>query len=284
MIQDLGSHCYHNEYRPVPPRDNDYILFFHGRQALVKISGDTFAFPDFQYAGKYYPQVYTSYTYLFSIDDRNYYLPKESYMGELPGYSMEDIIIFRNLSPQVNCFALITGYQLHNWYSIRKFCGKCGHPLVPDTRERMMYCPQCKNTEYPKISPAVIVGIRNGNKLLLSKYAGGTARRYALIAGFAEIGETLEETVKREVMEEVGLKVENIQYYKSHPWSLSSSLLMGFYCDLDGCDHIILEEDELSEAEWFEREDIPYDDYDVSLTREMMIQFKKGLDGSVCEE
>lgn len=77
-------------------------------------------------------------------------------------------------------------------------------------------------------------------------------------------------------MEEVGLKVKNIQYYKSQPWSLSSSLLMGFYCDLDGSDHIVLEEDELSEAEWFEREDIPYDDYDVSLTREMMIQFKKG--------
>ena len=127
MIQDLGSHCYHNEYHPVPPRDNDYILFFHGRQALVKISGDTFTFPDFQYAGKYYPQIYTSYTYLFSIDERNYYLPKESSMEELPGYSMEDIIIFRNLSPQVNCFALITGYQLCNWYETRKFCGKCGH-------------------------------------------------------------------------------------------------------------------------------------------------------------
>ena len=190
---------------------------------------------------------------------------------------MEDIIIFRNLGPQVNGFALITGYQLHNWYESRKFCGKCGHPLVPDARERMMYCPHCKNTEYPKISPAVIVGVRNGNRLLMSKYAGGTARRYALIAGFAEIGESLEETVKREVMEEVGLKVKNIEYYKSQPWSLSSSLLMGFYCDLEGSDQIVLEEDELSEAQWFEREEIPYDDYDVSLTREMMIRFKKGL-------
>ena len=87
----------------------------------------------------------------------------------------------------------------------------------------------------------------------------------------------LEETVKREVMEEVGLKVKNIEYYKSQPWSLSSSLLMGFYCDLEGSDQIVLEEDELSEAQWFEREEIPYDDYDVSLTREMMIRFKKGL-------
>ena len=277
MIQDLGSHCYHNEYHPVPPKAGDCILLFQGRKVLVKVTEDTFSFPDFQYAGEYYPQIYTSYTYLFSIDQTNYYLIRDESLTLLSGYTMEDIIIFRNLGPQVNGFALITGYQLYNWYETRKFCGKCGHPLVPDTRERMMYCPHCKNTEYPKISPAVIVGVRNGNRLLMSKYAGGTARRYALIAGFAEIGETLEETVKREVMEEVGLKVKNIQYYKSQPWSLSSSLLMGFYCDLEGSDHIILEEDELSEAQWFEREDIPYDDYDVSLTREMMIRFKKGL-------
>ena len=277
MIQDLGSHCYHNEYHPVPPKANDCILFFRDRKVLVKVAEDTFSFPDFQYTGEYYPRIYTSYTYLFSIDQRNYYLIREESLDALPGYTMEDIIIFRNLGPQVNGFALITGYQLYNWYETRKFCGKCGHPLVPDARERMMYCPHCKNTEYPKISPAVIVGVRNGNRLLMSKYAGGTARRYALIAGFAEIGETLEETVKREVMEEVGLKVKNIEYYKSQPWSLSSSLLMGFYCDLEGSDQIVLEEDELSEAQWFEREEIPYDDYDVSLTREMMIRFKKGL-------
>ena len=277
MIQDLGSHCYHNEYHPVPPKGRDCILFFQGRKALVKVTGDSFSFPDFQYTGEYYPQIYTSYTYLFSIDQVNYYLIREEALDRLPGYTMEDIIIFRNLGHQVNGFALITGYQLHNWYESRKFCGKCGHPLVPDARERMMYCPHCKNTEYPKISPAVIVGVRNGNRLLMSKYAGGTARRYALIAGFAEIGESLEETVKREVMEEVGLKVKNIEYYKSQPWSLSSSLLMGFYCDLEGSDQIVLEEDELSEAQWFEREEIPYDDYDVSLTREMMIRFKKGL-------
>ncbi len=277
MIQDLGSHCYHNEYHPVPPKANDCILFFRDRKVLVKVTEDTFSFPDFQYTVEYYPRIYTSYTYLFSIDQKNYYLIRDESLDTLPGYTMEDIIIFRNLGPQVNGFALITGYQLHNWYETRKFCGKCGHPLVPDTRERMMYCPHCKNTEYPKISPAVIVGVRNGNRLLMSKYAGGTARRYALIAGFAEIGETLEETVKREVMEEVGLKVKNIEYYKSQPWSLSSSLLMGFYCDLEGSDQIVLEEDELSEAQWFEREEIPYDDYDVSLTREMMIRFKKGL-------
>ena len=181
------------------------------------------------------------------------------------------------MQPKEQCFGLVTGFHLYNWYKGRRFCGTCGHKLIHDEKERMMYCPQCQSTEYPKISPAVIVAVTNGNKILMSKYAGRNAKRYALIAGFTEIGETLEETVKREVMEEVGLKVKNIRYYKSQPWGLSGSLLAGFVCDLDGEDTITLDENELAVAQWFEREEIPYDDYDVSLTREMMIQFKKGL-------
>ena len=72
----------------------------------------------------------------------------------------------------------------------------------------------------------------------MSKYSGRTYKKYALLAGFAEIGETVEETVRREVMEEVGLKVKNIRYYKSQPWAFSDTLLLGFYCDLDGEDRL----------------------------------------------
>ena len=99
MIQDLGSHCYHNEYHPVPPKANDCILFFRDRKVLVKVAEDTFSFPDFQYTGEYYPRIYTSYTYLFSIDQKNYYLIRDESLDTLPGYTMEDIIIFRNLGP-----------------------------------------------------------------------------------------------------------------------------------------------------------------------------------------
>ena len=90
--------------------------------------------------------------------------------------------------------------------------------------------------EFPKISPAVIIGLTHKNRLLLSKYAGRTYKKYALLAGYTEIGETVEETVSREVMEEVGLPVKNIRYYKSQPWPFSSTVLMGFFCDLDGDD------------------------------------------------
>ena len=105
---------------------------------------------------------------------------------------------------------------------------------------------------------------------------GEVIKKYALLAGFTEIGETVEETVAREVMEEVGLKVKNIRYYKSQPWAFSDTLLMGFYCDLDGDAEVTLDEEELALAEWFERDEIPVEPSRDSLTNEMIIKFKQG--------
>ena len=155
-------------------------------------------------------------------------------------------------------------------------CGCCGKPMVHDKHERKMICPACGNGEYPVLSPAVIVGVTNGDKLILSKYEGRNHTRYAMIAGFAEIGETIEETVHREVMEEIGVKVKNLRYYKSQPWSFSGTLLFGFYCDLDGDDTLTVDHNELSMASWFNREDIPDEGDNISLTKEMMMAFKHG--------
>ena len=110
----------------------------------------------------------------------------------------------------------------------------------------------------------------------MSKYAGRSYRSYALIAGFIEIGESAEQTVQREVMEEVGLKVKNIRYYKSQPWGFTDSLLFGYFCELDGDDTIRLDTNELSQAGWYTRDEITLEDDYLSLTREMILQFKEG--------
>ena len=128
----------------------------------------------------------------------------------------------------------------------------------------------------PKICPAVIIAVTHGDKILMSKYAGREYKKYALLAGFNETGESIEETVRREVMEEVGLKVKNLRYYKSQPWSFTDTLLMGFFCELDGEDGITLDTDELAMAEWFERDKMPVEAEDLSLTNEMMMAFKHG--------
>ena len=122
----------------------------------------------------------------------------------------------------------------------------------------------------------MIIAVTDGDRLLLSKYAGRSYTRYALLAGYTEIGETLEQTVQREVMEEVGLKVTNIRYYKSQPWGVDGNILMGFYCDLDGDDTIHIDENELSMAAFYPRNDLPAHDDGISLTREMICVFEEG--------
>lgn len=100
------------------------------------------------------------------------------------------------------------GISLYGWYRDNRFCGRCGKPMVHDKKERMVRCMCCNNMVFPKICPAVIIGVTDGDRILLTKYAGRTYKNYALVAGFTEIGETLEQTVEREVMEEVGLHVK----------------------------------------------------------------------------
>lgn len=143
-------------------------------------------------------------------------------------------------------------------------------------KERMLLCAACGFHAYPTISPCVIVGVHDGNRLLLTKYTGRPYTNFALIAGFVEIGESLEEAVHREVMEEVGVRVKNVQFYKSQPWPFTDTLLAGFFAELDGDDTITIQEDELAMGTWMNREDIPPDELKISLTGEMMDAFRTG--------
>ena len=128
---------------------------------------------------------------------------------------------------------------------------------------------------YPRINPAVIVGVTKGDSLLITRYRKGYAHN-ALVAGFTEIGETLEQTVEREVMEETGVRVHNIRYYKSQPWGMAQDILVGFWCDADEDAEIRMDPDELKYAEWVRREDIVLQPNNLSLTNEMMKTFRDG--------
>ncbi len=274
MIQDIQPHHYDNQYKPVPPDGECYAMYYEPRSVLVKKAAKGIAFPKFRDLERLNDEIYQDYIYLFTIDEERYYLVREISREPLSEYTMENTEIFREARPRYLSFAGITGYQLYNWYRNHKFCGRCGHLMKRDGKERMLFCESCGNMEFPKICPAVIIGVTDGNRILMSKYAGRAYKKYALLAGFTEIGETVEQTVSREVMEEVGLKVKNIRYYKSQPWSFSDTLLMGFYCDLDGEDIITLDREELALAKWFEREEIPEVSSTESLTNEMIMKFK----------
>lgn len=278
MIQDIYPHHFDNAYHPEAPEPNSYALYYHGKEVLLgRNEQEEIIFPTFKELEKYNEHLYENYTYLFTIDDDRYYLLNTvDYSADFK-YRMRNTEVFRTAFPLEKAFAGITGAQLYRWYRTHRFCGNCGKSMSPDSKERMLFCKACNNQEYPKIMPAVIVGVTHGNKLLMSKYANQNNTNYALLAGFTEIGESVEETVKREVMEEVGLKVSNLRYYKSQPWAFTDTLLMGFYAELEGDEETItLDEDELSMAQWFEREEIPVKANPVSLTNEMIMNFKNG--------
>ena len=275
MIQDIYPRIYHCEYQLQNPESCHRILVFHQNKALVRFQDGKLRYPVFQeMQGAPF-----HYYYLFSVDNMKYFLafPETGFEAPflLSGYQYEEVRIFRTALPKHCAFAGITGYHLFNWYQLNQFCGRCQSAMLPDSKERMLFCPKCRNMVYPRISPAVIVGVIHDDKILMSKYAGRSYTNYALIAGFTEIGENAEQTVAREVMEEVGLKVKNIRYYKSQPWAFSGSLLLGYFAQLDGSDQITLDTGELSEAGWFSRDEISLEDDHVSLTREMIIRFKE---------
>lgn len=276
MIQDIGEKRYHNEYRPEPPGPESRVLCYHGHELLLRKHEDRISFLKYEEVAEALPDMCESYMYLFTIDRIAYYLMPELPAELFPGTSWEGIKFLRTALPREYAFAGVTGFQLYGWYRTRRYCPACGKPMIPSEKERMMHCVACGQMEYPKICPAVIVGVRDGERLLLTKYADRDYKRYALVAGFAEIGEMIEETVHREVLEETGLRVKNLKYYKSQPWSFSDTLLFGFFAELDGDSTVHLDDHELALARWCTRDEIPEDD-GVSLTREMMRVFKEGL-------
>ena len=281
MLQDLSHGRLENEYRPVPPADDDLVICVRGREILLhRSSDDTLEFPTVsqvrRWSGDWTSWGIEPLRYVFRLHGTGYYL----WMGA--GGAAEEPFRYemaRSLRQTVSkevCYTAMTGWHLYNWYKNNRFCGCCGAETVHDDRERMVRCPSCGNMIFPRISPAVIVAVTNGDKLLLSRYAGRGYTSYALLAGYTEIGETIEQTVHREVFEEVGLKVRNLRYYKSQPWGVDGNVLMGFYCDLDGDDTITLDRQELAMAGWYDRRALPITDDGISLTREMIRVFGEG--------
>ena len=270
MIQDIGPSKLHNEYKICEMREEDTAFYFDaaGRLMTWEENG-TLTFLSKKEIGEQ-PVIY-----LFAIDEKRYFLVTEEPADPRGGYSYRTIREVRDFGVTgKDIFAVFTAYHLWRWYADNRYCGRCAEALVPSTQERALCCPKCKNTVYPRINPAVIVGVTNGDKLLLTKYRTGYGHN-ALVAGFTEIGETLEETVAREVMEETGVKVKNIRYYKSQPWGMAQDILVGYYCDADGDSTIHMDEGELKYAEWVQREEIELQPNNLSLTNEMMRMFKE---------
>lgn len=282
MIQNIFPHVFHNDFEIKTPCGESHFFYFQDGTLLFDRESETsWNIPQFNALKDSGKEAMAHCDYLFSIDQMDFFLVDEDRVsleenGTLAFYKAGMV---RDIRPMWVSFAASAAGQLHRFYKSNHFCGCCGAPMEKSKKERAMVCGSCQNTVYPKISPAIIVAVIHDGKILLTKYAGREYTRYALVAGYTEFGETLEDTVKREVMEEVGLKVKNLRYYKNQPWAFSDSILVGYWAELDGSPQIRLDETELSTAIWMAPEDIPDDFTDLSLTHEMILLFKNGKAG-----
>lgn len=159
--------------------------------------------------------------------------------------------------------------QIVYFASVHRFCGRCGTATLKDEKERCVRCPSCGLTAYPRISPAIIVLIRRGEEALLAHSARFPAAFYSTLAGFSEVGESLEQTLQREVREEVGIEVTNIRYFGSQPWPFPHSLMVGFVADHAGGE-IVVDGEEITDARWFRADALPLVPPKLSIARKLI--------------
>lgn len=273
MIQNIFPHTFSNAFiADLHIQNNDYIFHFKDNNLLLKQNGQDFEIPRKHQLEGISPN---EGVFLFTLNDVRCFLVSHC-TATSNDFIYQEINFFRTIAQKEIAWAGIVAFQLMNWYEQNKFCGKCGSETVPKEDERAIYCPTCKTTVYPKISPAIIVAILCKDKILLASNANFRTNFYSLVAGYADIGESLEDTVAREVKEEVGLDIRNIRYYKSQPWPFSGSMMIGYIAEADDTQPINIDKKEISDAGWFTRDNLPNHPNTVSIAGEMIEKFKNG--------
>ena len=301
MIHEIDPKKYNPDYISRKICSEDYLLNYESDGILVKREGGIITLPrcsDYQeicgFASK---GIIDSAYYLFEISGEFYYeateLPQKikdnltfyRKLEELPpeegGTDREYFYLrihrFRELDPVFMVFAGATGYHIRNWRRVSTHCGCCGAATVPSETERAFVCTECGYTMYPHIAPAVIVAVTCGDRLLLVKNLHRPKNvRLELVSGYVEVGESFEHAVHREVFEEVGLRVKNVRFYKDQPWGISGAHMIGYVAEVDGDDTVVRQEEEISEAKWYSREEIPEYRNRLSVGSEMILMFKQG--------
>jgi NAD+ diphosphatase len=167
-------------------------------------------------------------------------------------------------------FKILTrSFGIVNWLSKNKYCGKCGEKMTFRNNEFYIKCDNCSSIHYPNMSPAIIVGVTKEDKILLAHNKNFPQDRYSILAGFVEWGENFEDTVKREIYEEVKIKVKNIKYFGSQSWPFPNSMMVGFTAEYDS-GVITPDGIEIDRADWYDKNNLPPIPGHGSISREII--------------
>jgi NAD+ diphosphatase len=208
--------------------------------------------------------------YLGTYDGKHCYVSELENASTLPdGHEWQGLRAVFGLVDEMLAMLAGRAFQIMEWDRNHQFCSRCGTPTEVRATERARACPQCHYTIYPPISPAIMVLVTRGREILLARKAEWVPKRYSALAGFVEPGETLEDTVRRETREEVGVEIKNLRYFGSQPWPFPHSLMIAFTAEYAGGE-VRPDGIEIEEACFFDVEDLPKLPPGISISRRMI--------------
>ena len=205
---------------------------------------------------------------IFKVQNNSVFLT-----GKLSDLSEEHIYLSkRELYPYLNEESLMVvsrAFQLFDWIYKQNYCSRTGNKLSEVRDDLSKFCDSCPREYYPKMSPCILVALTYENEILLVRHNNEIRNLYTAIAGFADLGESLEDCVEREVFEEVGLKIKNINYVGSQSWPFPNQLMMAFQAEAISKD-MVIDEDEILEASWFKVKELPKIPPEPSLSNQLI--------------
>ena len=258
----------------VPPEEEDkasFLFLFRQRNLLVKKLEKGCMVPDSDDLAL--PGLDADKLYIGSMDGYSCYTAR--YPEAVPVPEEMEFVGLRELYGQIDeCMlkAAFRAVQILEWDETHRFCGACGEATERRTEEHARVCNKCGQIFYPRLSPAVIVAVTKGDKLLLARNKSFPSGRYSVLAGFVEAGETLEECIKREIKEEVGIEVKNIRYFGSQSWPFPNSYMLAFTAEHDKGE-IRIDDSELADAGWFGADEMPQIPGSISVSRKLINWF-----------
>lgn len=252
---------------------NEYLLLFYKDEVMVKGESGIWQMLTMKDVNILHIET-TAIQYIGELNGSSYYGANIADKPELPGF---DFIKLRQLSQHAarEYWAIaFRAYHVMNWLKNNRYCGRCGHAmkLVTEVQELAVSCPDCSNIVYPRISPAIIVAVLKDDRILLAHSSRFPPGRYSVIAGFVEPGETMENCVRRELQEEVGIEVDNIEYFGSQPWPFPDSLMVAFTASYSS-GKITVDQNEILDADWFTAHALPNIPEKGTISRQLIDWF-----------
>ncbi len=264
---------------------NTYSFLFCNDELLIKEQAGCFPIPTMHDIAIMNIEA-TSLRYIGSSNGNTYYAADFCSEEPMPGFSFIKIKQLSGYIAEEYWGIAFRAFHIINWLKTNKFCGCCGGVMqvLPHLQELALKCLACDHMVYPRISPAIIVAVIKGNEILLARSNRYPPGRYSVIAGFVEPGETLENCVKRELLEEVGIEVANIKYFGNQPWPFPDSLMIAFTAQYASGD-ITIDNNEIVDAGWFSATTMPDIPARGTIARRLIDYFlKKNVPFSNSEE